>query len=182
MPRFKITPEKEAYFLEHFKDTTNPELAKILGVTRSTICRWQRKHRLYKSKEHIHNMGVRAGKASVQATGGHFNICNTPEIVAKRSETYRKTLRAEKARYKWGLEQLTKIRLPREPRAKKDQRHNLQRRGYIVDEPNLIAYWTEGTDRSWKLEHRKPTCQFKCYYKFKPYGRLDKTSDGEGEP
>lgn len=175
MPAKRLTEEKLAYILANFSDKTNRELAAETGLGKTTICRVQRDYRLRKSDEHIHNMGVRAGKASSKATGGKVINCDAPETIAKRAATYRKTWKAEYARYKWGIPQLTKIRFTREPRAKKDQRHNLIRRGYIIDERNLIAYYTSSTNRSFKLENRKPECQFKSYYHFRPYdGEMDK--------
>lgn len=164
-----LTEEQISYVRANFKNKTNNELASDIGVSRSTICRIQRRYRLTKSAEHIHNMGVRAGMASVASTGGRVSQANTPEAIAKRAATYKKTRDTEEIRYKWGLLQLTKIRLMKEPRAKKDQRHNLIRRGYIVDEKNLIAYYDSGTDRSWRLERRNASSHFKSYYHFRPY-------------
>lgn len=181
MPKIKVTEELLRYFIDNFPNKTNRELAKEMGLARSSICRLQQKYNLHKSSEHIHNMGVRAGKASSKATGGKVIKSDAPETIAKRAATYRKTWKSEYARYKWGLPQLTRIRLKKEPRAKKDQRNNLLRRGYIIDEQNLIAYYTEATERSRKLENRSATSKLRIYYKFKPYGGLDKRSDEPGQ-
>ena len=161
--------------IKHYADTPNKELSAILGLSRSTIDRVAMEYHLRKSHEHNHKMAVKAGKASSESRGGKaLNI--TPEVIRKRAETYKKTFRMEEIRYKWGLEPKTKIRLKKEPRAKREQRYHLIERGYIIDEQNLMAYWTEETNRSLRLENRKKDCVFKTYYHFAPYGGLDKQS------
>lgn len=170
----KVTKEQVQFVIKNYSDMTNIELCREIGLSRSTVDRIAGDYHLRKSDSHIHLMGVKAGKASSVARGGKaLNI--TPEVIAKRAETYKKTKELEEIRYKWGLERKTKIRLKREPRAKRDQRRFLIQRGYVIDERNLIAYWTESTLRSKRLETRKKECRFKTYYSFKPYEeRLDK--------
>ena len=118
-------------------------------------------------------MGVRAGRASDKARGGVWKKANTPEIIAKRAETYKKTFRTEEIRYKWGLPQKTKIRIAKVCRRAKDQRTNLVKRGYIIDDVKKIAYYTPWTHRSTRLERIKrgeTKGHFRSYYDFRPYG------------
>lgn len=174
----KLTQEQIAYVCENFANKTNYELVAETGIARSTICRMQQRYHLHKSAEHLHNMGVRAGKASDKARGGVIINANSPEAIVKRAATYKKTYDTELIRYKWGLEQKTKIRLPKVCRRAKDQRLNLIRRGYIIDDVEKIAYWTAGTHRSTRLERLKrgeTKGAFRTYYDFRPYdGQLDK--------
>ena len=172
-----ISLETIQYVIKHYENTTNKELCAFLGISRTTIDKIAAKYHLRKTREHYHQMAIRAGKASSEARGGKaLNI--TPEVIKKRRDTYMHTKYIEELRYKWGLERKTKIRLRGEPRAKREQRYHLQDRGYIIDEQNLIAYWTEETDRCKRLETRKPTCKFKNYYKFMPYENFLGHRDG----
>lgn len=167
-----ISKETIQYVIKHYANTPNKELCAYLGIAKSTIDRISGKYHLRKSREHYHDMAVKAGKASSEARGGKaLNI--TPEVIAKRAETYRHTFQMEEIRYKWGLERKTKIRLKREPRAKRDQRRHLQERGYIIDEQKLMAYYTDDTKRAFRLENRRKDSKYKTYYHFAPYGGLD---------
>lgn len=113
-------------------------------------------------------MGVKAGKASAVARNGDNSCCYTPEAIAKRVETYKKTFREEQVRRKWGVHQLTKIKVLQQPKAKCSQRYYLKHLGYILDEPNCVAYYTDETTRAVKME-RGWSKRIHNYYKFKPY-------------
>lgn len=151
-----------------FPDHTKPELKAITGVGLSSIDRIQARYHLRKSPEHIHNMGVKAGKASSKARGGDNSCCYTPEAIAKRVESYKRTFREEQVRRKWGLQQLTKIKVLKQPKAKCSQRYYLKHLGYILDEQNCVAYYTQETTRAVKME-RGWSKRIRNYYKFKPY-------------
>lgn len=108
-------------------------------------------------------MGRKAGLASYAKAG---NIPqSTPEVIAKRRATYKQTLRVERARVLFGLEQKTGIKVKKQPRPKRRQRCYLKQHGYILDEQNCIAYWTETTERALIMEKGNRNRQ---YYKFKP--------------
>lgn len=172
----KVTSEQLQFVIEHFANMTNYELCDATGLSRTTICRIQFKYKLRKSAEHYHNMGVRAGKASDKARGGKWpGMCQ--EVIDRRAATYRKTFQTEDLRYRWGLEQRTKIRLKKEPRRKHDQRVRLEKFGYIIDETNLVAYYTPGTHRATRLEavpRGTTKGSIKSYYDFRPYEGGDK--------
>ena len=147
-----ISKETIRYIIVNYANMSQKELCAACNVSKSTVDRVAGKYHLRKSKEHNHEMGVKAGKASSIARGGKaLNI--TPEVIRKRAESYVKTLRTEEMRYRWGLERKTKIRIKTEPRRKREQRYNLIKRGYIIDETRLIAYWTKDTKRSVRLEN-----------------------------
>ena len=167
MPR-PLTREQIDLVRRLFPDHTKLELKALTGLGLSSIDRIQARYHLRKSPEHIHNMGVKAGKASVIARNGDNSACHTPEAIAKRVESYKRTFREEQVRRRWGVHQLTKIKVLRQPKQKVSQRSYLKKLGYILDEPNCIAYWTEETTRAVKME-RDWSKKVHQYYKFKPY-------------
>ena len=158
-----LTEEQVNFIRWMFADMTNRELADAIGVSMSSVSRVQHIYGLRKSQEHNSRMAVRAGKASASRRIGS-GIEMTPEVIAKRVESYRRTFREEQIRYKWGLPQLTKIRVKTQPRKKCHQRAYLKHLGYILDEENNIAYYTQSTTRAVRME-AKP----KLYYQFLPY-------------
>ena len=58
----------------------------------------------------------------------------------------------ERMRVRMGKPQLTKMRVTRQPHQKILDRSYLKKRGYILDEVNVIAYWTPETQRATRLE------------------------------
>ena len=167
MPR-PLTQEQIDLVRRLFPNHTKPELKELTGLGLSTIDRIQARYHLRKSPEHIHGMAVKAGRASNIARGGDNSCCYTPEVIAKRVESYKKTFREEQVRRRWGVHQLTKIKVLRQPKQKVSQRSYLKKLGYILDETNNIAYWTEETTRAVKME-RDWSKKIHQYYKFKPY-------------
>ena len=162
-----LTQEQIDQVRRLFPDHTKTEIKQLTGVGLSSIDRIQARYRLRKSAEHIHAMGVKAGKASAKARN-YEPIHFTPEMLERRSASYRKTFREEQIRRKWGVHQLTKIKVLRQPKQKCSQRSYLKKLGYILDEPNCIAYYTESTTRAVKME-RDWSKKIHQYYKFRPY-------------
>ena len=172
MGKRKLTDSQVADVIRLFPDHTKDEIHHLTGVSRSSIDRIQRINHLYKSKEHLSRMGVRAGTASNIARGGKFIGNHTPEANAKRSATYKKLYQMEDMRVRWGLEQRTKIRLRHGCHREQDQRCYLRSLGYIVDEKKFIAYYTDDTHRASRLEKLKrgeKRGPYHCFYDFKPY-------------
>ena len=164
-----ITKEQLEFVLEHFSNMTNREIAKAIGLSMSTVSNVQKRYHLKKSPEHMHENFVRSGKASAKVTGG---IVLTPEMIAKRSESYLKRWREEKARVTFGLPQQTKIRVKKAPKKKTTQRLYLVNRGYIIDDKNLIAYYTSDTKRAIRLENIERGVKkgaIRPYYSFQPF-------------
>lgn len=158
-----LTEEQVKFIRINFKDHTNQEIADALGISKSAVNAVQRRYGLTKTLEHNHRMGVRAGKASAIARDNK-PLGLTPEVIEKRVASYRKTFREEKARWVFGLPQRTKIKVRQQPRKKCHQRAYLKHLGYILDETNNIAYWTENTIRAVRMEARP-----REYYKFMSY-------------
>ena len=148
----------------NFANHTKQELSDMAGVSCSTIDRIQAVYGLRKSREHLHEMGVRAGKASNIARGGDSSSCYTPEAIAKRVATYKARFKTERARVIFGLEQKTKMRVKVQPHPKCNQRSYLKKLGYIIDEKEMIAYYTPQTHRAKRME-----AQPRKYYYFKPF-------------
>lgn len=167
MPR-PLTQEQIDEVRRLFPHYTKQEIREMTGRGLSSIDRIQARYHLRKSQEHLHEMGVKAGKASVIARNGDNSACYTPEVIAKRVESYKITFREEQVRRRWGVHQLTKIKVLRQPKQKVSQRSYLKKLGYILDEPNCIAYWTEETTRAVKME-RDWSKKIHQYYKFMPY-------------
>lgn len=161
-----LTEEQIAFIRKNFARMSNDEIARAVGISRSGVTNVQARYHLKKSPEHYHRMAIKAGKASNIARGGKaLNI--TPEVIEKRVATYRRTLREERARVTFGLPQKTKAKVKRQPRRKCSQRAYLKRLGYILDEPNCVAYYTQDTTRAVRMERNWDGKR--NYYKFKPY-------------
>lgn len=82
--------------------------------------------------------------------------------VERAAESRRKTFRLEKGRALFGLPRETKLRVLREPRRKTILRHYLKKRGYLIDDQEMIAFWTPDTRRATRLESRP-----KEFYEFR---------------
>ena len=163
-----ITKEQLEFIVAHFSTMMNKDIAAAVGLSMSTVSNVQKRYHLKKSPEHMHENFVKCGKASAKVTGG---IVLTPEIIAKRAESYVKRWKSEKARVAFGLPQETKIRVKKAPKRKTMQRLYLVKRGYVIDDKNLIAYYTSETKRATRLENIERGVKkgaIRPYYSFKP--------------
>lgn len=159
----RLPEEVVAYVVEHFKDTTNTTLAMEAGCSPSAVNKIQRRYRLTKTKEHLHETYSRCGKRGIEI---HGIPPITEDGIRRRTETFMRMYREEKARSVWGLPPKTRIKVRREPRLKASQRNYLKNRGYIIDQENNIAYYTAETKRAVRME---AYTKKRSYYKFKPY-------------
>lgn len=188
--KITLTPEQERWLVAHFKHTKNEEIGERLGISQSSLHRFARELGLTKTKQFMRkvqkNTSERA-KASHLMNGTYppkgYRIPRSEEFqfkkgvtniqrlgkagerkrVEKSAASRRKTFKVERARKLFGLPQQTKLRVMREPRGKTCHRWYLKKRGYILDEKELIAYWTEDTRRATILEKRP-----RQWYRFKP--------------
>ena len=188
--KITLTPEQEKWLTAHFKHTKNEEIGERLGISQSSLHRFARELGLTKTKQFMRkvqkNTSERA-KASHLINGTYppkgYRIPRSEEFqfkkgvtnlqrlgkagerkrVEKSAASRRKTFKVERARKLFGLPQQTKLRVMREPRGKTCHRWYLKKRGYIIDEKELIAYWTEDTRRATILEKRP-----RQWYRFKP--------------
>lgn len=151
---------------ERYADCSNAELAAELGCRVKLVLDHARRLGLRKSQDYRHklysNIAIRYDNAK------HLNSASANE---KRKRTRKRMVASERTRLSWGLEQKTRIHIRMEPREKLMQRNRLQRLGYIVDEANLVAYWTEETKRAVRLERLKRGVKhgnMLTYYDFAP--------------
>lgn len=188
-----LTEKQEAYLIRHFKHTKNPELARKLGISETTMHRYARKLGLKKTKQHMKKMQRNAAdraKESHLKNGTYppkgYRIPRSDEFqfrpgekpvdrlgekrnkerIAKSVASRAATYHDELLRSKWGFEQKTKLRVIAVPRQLIADRSYLKKRGYIIDEKNKIAYYTPETHRATILES-KP----KRYYSFEEYAK-----------
>lgn len=166
-----LTEEQVLFVRKNFSDMTNQALADAIGVSKSAVSSIQARYHLTKSPGHVNAMAVKAGKASNVARGGKtLNL--TPEVIARRVASYRKTFREEQVRRRWGLKQRTKMKVLRQPKQKVSQRSYLKSLGYIIDEPNCTAYYTEDTIRAVRME-KDWSKNVHQYYRFKPLSKSE---------
>ena len=188
--KITLTPEQEGWLVKHFRHTRNDEIGERLGISQSSLHRFARELGLTKTRQFMRKVQRNAAdkaKESHLRNGTYppkgyriprseefqFKAGVTPvERLGKRrerkriersAESLRKTRREEKARMLFGVPRKTRLRVVREPRGKTCQRWYLKKRGYILDERDLIAYWTEETRRATILEG-KP----RRWYRFRP--------------
>jgi len=188
IPPRQLTPEEEKYLRENYATTLNRDIVQHLHTSKRTLSRWSKALGLVKDMDAIEGQRrVLVSKLARQALAlrgyrGHpengINARFKPGYNAREffgeekfNEMHRKTVEArkrtyaeERARVTFGLPQKTKMRVKRQPRRKIYQRYYLKRHGYILDEAENIAYFTEETIRAVKLE-----AQPKRFYSFKPY-------------
>lgn len=158
------TEQMRSYLRENYADGDNPAIAEHLGVTERAVQSQASFLGIRKSREYESARLSRIAKEKESAL--HLN---TREAIAKRVETRKRMFRTERARIMFGLEQQTGIHIRTESRPKMLQRNRLQRLGYVIDDVNLVAYWTPGTHRARRLERLsrgEKSGSIKCYYDF----------------
>ena len=187
-----LTPEQEAWLVKHFKNTKNDVLMEKLGLKFSTFHRIVRSLGLKKTRRFMKKCQLatsEAAKASHIANGTYppkgYRIPRSEEFQYKQggkpwdrcgrrkwnrairngAEKRKETFREDQCRRRWGLPQKTKLRVAQTPRQRLLDRCYLKGRGYILDEANLVAYWTPETRRATRLE-KMP----RRFYKFAEYG------------
>ena len=183
-----LTPEQEQYLRDNYATVIHHTLCEHLGISTRTLVRMARARGLVKDMKAIEGQrnerisqalfrlsrlgqikcsGPENGKATRFKPGFNakelFGEDKFAEMHRKTVKKRMQTFREERARVTFGLPQKTKLRVKRQPRQKIQDRSYLKRRGYILDEANNIAYYTESTQRATVLESRP-----KRYYTFKP--------------
>ena len=187
-----LTPEQEAWLVKHFRNTKNDILMEKLGLKFSTFHRLVRQLGLKKTKQFMkkcQKATSEAAKASHVANGTYppkgYRIPRSEEFQYKQggkpwdrcgrrkwnkarkkaAETWKETFKEDRCRRRWGLPQKTKLHVRQTPRQRILDRSYLKKRGYILDEANIIAYWTPETRRATRLEAAP-----RRFYKFAEYG------------
>ena len=145
-----LTPEQEAWLCEAFPVTASLDVCKRLGICLPTLYRLVRELGLKKDKDYIRGIGHKFEK-------GYDSWAPLDEEgrAARRksmSDKMKNHFRVDRARASFGLTRLTKLRVITTPRKKVSDRCYLKKCGYILDEANVIAYWTPETRRATRLE------------------------------
>lgn len=186
--RITLTPEQEAWLVKHFRNTKNDILMEKLGLKYSTFHRIVRSLGLKKTKRFMKKCQLatsEAAKASHLANGTYppkgYRIPRSDEFQykpgekpwdrcgrrkwnrgrKKGAETWKHSFLVDRVRRQNGLPQITKLRTGVTPIRKIQDRSYLKKRGYILDEVNVVAYWTPETRRAKRLEAGP-----RRYYKF----------------
>ncbi len=175
--KINFTDEQLAWLSAHFADTKNAEIAARLGCGESTLHRVARRLGLKKSREFMSSVNRASLEACWQANKGEGNHGKKNLVVhgvryrfkkgerpidrhgaegeARRRKKLRATrndiIRRERLRIKWGLPQLTKIKLVLDKKAGQLQRmarYALKQRGYIVSRGAKVIYYDGSTQRS----------------------------------
>lgn len=170
------------YLVANFADTKNDDLTAHIGVSLRTMHRMASALGLRKSPEFMaacHAATVAAAAAANRETGGNagkINLLNNchrfwfrkgetlrdrigeereRESRRKSREKRNETIRKERMRINWGLEQRTRMKLVSEPQARTMYRATLKRRGYVIPERGAcVVYYTTASRRSALVERR----------------------------
>jgi len=183
-----LTPEQESYLVQNFATTIHYTLCQELGVSERTLCRLAKERGLVKDMAAIEGQRRKRLSDALRKSARLRERKPTPEngrktwfqpgfkpielfgeekfnnAHKKATETRKKRFAEEKARVTFGLPQKTKMRVIHQPRQKVLDRSYLKRRGYIIDDRENIAYWTDKTQRATRMEARP-----KRFYTFKQY-------------
>lgn len=183
-----LTAEQDAYLVENYSNTINHTLCEALGVSTRTLIRLARERGLVKDRAAIEGQRRERLSQSLKRTfrlrGGNdhsengistrFKTGFRPreqfgedkfwEMHRKAVETRKARFAEERARVSFGLPQRTNMRVKRQPRQKILDRAYLKRRGYVLDERNNIAFYTDETRRATRMEAMP-----RRFYTFKPY-------------
>ncbi len=175
--KFNFTEQQVQYLVANFADTKNAELAARLGCGESTVHRLARQLGLTKSREYmvrcnrnsleacwLANKGegnhgknnliiygaryrFKKGERPIDRIGAEGEARRLEKVRAKRNEL----IRRERLRIKWGLPQLSKIKLVLDEKAGQLQRmsrYALKQKGYIVTRGAKVIYYDGSTQRS----------------------------------
>lgn len=183
-----LTTEQERYLHDNYATVIHHTICQHLGISKRTLVRMARERGLKKDMDAIRDQkGARVSRALKRkylTEGFKFNPQNGmksrfkpgykarelfgserfDDMHQRAVETRKQRFAEERARVTFGLPQKTKLRVKKQPRQKIQDRCYLKRRGYILDEANNIAYYTESTHRATILESRP-----KRFYTFKEY-------------
>lgn len=190
-----LTPRQEAWLCKRFRNTKNAELAARLGISESSLHRFARSLGLTKTPQFMRKCQAAtaaAAKASHLRNGTYppkgyriprseefqFKPVETPlDRLGKRREkkrvekavaTRNATIRDERLRIRWGLEQRTRMKLNPQPRAALCQRYYLRRLGYHIARGSMICRYDQNTRRSRAMESRKQGDPHFVAWKFLP--------------
>ena len=175
--KIQLRPDQMDWLVKHFKDRENEFLAYKLGISESSLHRLARRYGLTKSKAFLKARSQDGGHTSIyyhrKRNDGFIPKKGDPvrpgsekawfrpgekpvDRIGKRreAERIRKSAASRKAtrlneviRLRRGLPQLTRLRIRTLPKEAYAERYYLKKRGYVLDDVQLVAYWTPETLR-----------------------------------
>ncbi len=188
----KMTPtdEERAWMESHFAHTKNEDVALRLGVSLRTAVRLAREMGLEKGAEFVRAMQANAATHAARANRGEGNSGKVnllkygeayrfkpgvggkdhvspeawPGIRRRGAETRKRTIKAERRRVAFGLEQKTALRVVQAPKSKICLRNNLRKHGYEVERASNNATITPATRRSEQMERRAEKMGMRFYF------------------
>lgn len=176
-----LSASEEQWMRENFGNTKNAEVAAHLGISTRTVTRIARDMGLVKAPDFIKAMQRNAsdhGARVNRARGGNAGVKNLllygksyrfkagesnkdrmseeafKEMHRRIGESRKETIKKERRRVLFGLEQKTRLKVVQSPREKIYLRYNLRRHGYEICRGDNKAYITELTQRSPSMEAR----------------------------
>ena len=179
-----LSDKERTWLLRHFKHTRNEDILARLGISASTLYRIVRELGLGKSPQHLKKCqehAARKARESHLANGtyppkgyvipGSENYRFKPgesnkdrmgkeafkEMHRRIGESRKETLKKEKRRVLFGLEQKTGLRVIQCPKEKISLRNNLRKHGYEIARASNEAFITAATHRSEVMERRAMT-------------------------
>lgn len=194
--KITLSDDQERWLVKHYKHTKNADICEKLGIGGSTLSRYARKLELKKSRQFMEATREAAAKASwisnlVNGTRppkgfvipgrekgqfkkgetnvGRLGAKKEAKRLAKSHVKRNETIRQERARLMFGIEQKTKMRLIKVPRAMTYQKCYLKKHGYIIDDTTKVAYYTPDTQRCPRMERKQRGKG--VYYDFEPLAK-----------
>ena len=162
--KIRLRPDQLDWLVKHFKDRENEFLAYKLGISETSLHRLARRYGLQKSKAFLKARSQDGGRTSIyyhrKRDDGFIPKKGDPVRPGSEKAWFRAGVRSvdrigsraatrmnEAIRLRRGLPQLTKLRIRTLPKEAYAERYYLRKRGYILDNAQLVAYWTPDTLR-----------------------------------
>ena len=175
----KLTDKQKKWIITHFKNTKNDEIINKIGISHSSLHRFARENGLKKTRQFQSKCQLEASRKGREANErnnwppkgyripkseeNYFKKGSTPEQrlgrkknmerISKMVASRNKTIKSEKRRVLFGLEQKTKLKVVSSPHSKASYRYTLKKRGYLVERGGKTILWNDNTNRSDIVEH-----------------------------
>lgn len=180
----QMNGEQLEWFKDNYSDTANSDLCKHLNISATTLHKYARLFKLKKSEEFMKLAQAEATRLAriANARRGYppkgYKIPNSEknyfkkgvnnfmrlgaernaERIRKVHEKRNASIKADRLRIKWGLEQKTKMKLNGTFRYKSYVRWAMRKRGYEIEKRGDEAIVTECTQRSERFERNCSRC------------------------
>lgn len=186
----ELTDKQKSWIIKRFRNTKNGEIMLKIGITHSSLHRFARANGLTKTKQFVRKCQAATTKAArvvnkrnnwppkgyviPKSVENRFKKGVTPserlgkrknaERIIKLANSRAETVKAEKRRVMFGLEQKTKLKVVSGGHLKAAYRYTLKKRGYIVARDARDILYNENTDRSAIVE-RTGSSKYKFNFK-----------------